>query len=131
VPNLDDEQFEKYLKQFRPLVPDLLPIEIRHAPRRHLALAIWAVGAMAIGIIGVASLWIVNHRITSQSNHSALVKLPTRTPLLTMRAANDLLVKAPSYKAVMNELAFPPKSLTISNDQQSALAVLSEEKIKL
>jgi hypothetical protein len=131
VPNLDDERFEKYLKQFRPLAPDCLPAEIRRAPRRHSALAIWAVGATAIGIIGVASLWIVDHRITHQSNHSALVKLPTRTPSLTMRAANDLLVKAPSYKAVMNELAFPPKSSTTSNDKRSVLAVLSEEKIKL
>jgi hypothetical protein len=131
VPNLDDERFEKYLKQFRPLAPDRLPIEIRHAPRRHLALAIWAVGAMAIVIIGVASLWIVNHRITHQSSDAASVKLPARTPSLTMRDANDLLVKAPSYKAVMNELAFPPKSSTISNNKQSALAVLSKEKIKL
>jgi hypothetical protein len=131
VPNLDDERFEKYLKQFRPLAPDGLPAEIRLPPRRHSALAIWAVGATAIGIIGVASLWIVNHWITSQPNHSASVNLPTRTPALTMRDANDLLVKAPSYKAVMNELAFPPQSSTSSNDKQSALAVLSEEKIKL
>jgi hypothetical protein len=48
-----------------------------------------------------------------------------------MREANELLVKAPSYKAVMNELAFPPKSSTTSNDKQSALAMLSEEKTKL
>jgi hypothetical protein len=131
VPNLDDERFEKYLKQFRPLAPDGLPAEIRPAPRRHLALAIWAVGAMAIVIIGVASLWMVNHRITHQSNHSASAKLLPRTPSLTMREANDLLVKAPSYKAAMNDLAFPPKSSTISNDKQSALSVLSKEKIKL
>jgi len=131
VPNLDDERFEKYLKQFRPLAPDGLTAEIRRAPRRHSALAIWAVGATAIVIIGVASLWIVNDRITHQSNHSASVNLPTRTPSLTMRDANELLVKAPSYKAVMNELAFPPKSSASSNDKQSALAVLSEEKTKL
>jgi hypothetical protein len=131
VPNLDDERFEKYLKQFRPLAPDGLPAEIRRAPRGHSALAIWAVGATAIVIIGVPSLWIVNDRITHQSNHSASVNLPTRTPSLTMREANELLVKAPSYKAVMNELAFPPKSSTTSNDKQSALAMLSEEKTKL
>jgi len=130
VPNLDDERFENYLKQFRPLVPDGLPVEIRHAPRRHLALAIWAVGATAV-IIGVASLLMVNHRIAHQSNHSASVNLPTRTPSLTMREANDLLVKAPSYKVAMNELAFPPNSSSISPNKQSALTVLSEEKIKL
>jgi len=108
-----------------------LPVEIRHAPRRHSALATWAVGATAIVIIGVASLWIVNDRIAHQSNHSASVNLPTRTPSLTMREANDLLVKAPSYKVAMNELAFPPNSSSISPNKQSALTVLSEEKIKL
>jgi hypothetical protein len=131
VPNLDDERFENYLKQFRPLVPDHLPTETRYAARRHSVLVIWAVGAMAIVIIGVASLWIVNHRIAHQSNQSASVNSPTRTPSLTMRDANDLLVKAPSYKAAMNELAFPPKSSSISPNKQSALTVLSEEKIKL
>jgi len=131
VPNIDDERFEKYLKQFRPLPPGGLPAEIRPALRRNLALAIWAVGAMAIVIIGVGSIWIANHRVTDQSNHSASVKLAAPTPSLTMRHADDLLATAPSYKAVMNELAFPPKSSTISNDKQSALAVLSEEKTKL
>lgn len=131
MPDLDNERFEKYLKQFRPLVPDDLPVEIRPAPRRHLALAIWAMGAVAMVIFGVTSLRILNHRVPDQSSHSVSVKLPAPTPSLTMRHANNLLATAPSYKAVMNELAFPPKSSSISKDKQSALAVLGKEKIKL
>ena len=131
MPDLDSERFVKYLKQFRPLVPDDLPVEIRLAPRSHLALAIWAMGAVAIVIFGVTSLRILNHRVPDQSNLSVSIKLPTPTLSLTMRHANNLLATAPSYKAVMNELAFPPKSSSISKDKQSALAVLGKEKIKL
>jgi len=131
VPDLDDERFEKYLKQFRPLVPDGLPAEIRPAPRRNLVLAAWAVGAVAMVIFGVAILRILEHRVPDQPNHTASVKLSAATSSLTMRHADDLLATAPSYKAVMNELAFPPKSSTISNGKQSALAALSKEKIKL
>jgi hypothetical protein len=131
VPDLDDERFENYLKQFRPLAPDGLPAEIRPAPRRNLVLAAWAVGAIAMVIFGVAILRILEHRVPDQPNHTASVKLSAATSSLTMRHADDLLATAPSYKAVMNELAFPPKSSTISNDKQSALAVLSEEKTKL
>jgi hypothetical protein len=130
VLDLDNEHFENYLKQFRPLVDDL-PVEIRPAPRRHLALAIWAVGAVAMVIIGVASLRIFHHRVFNQSNHSISVKLPAPAPSLTMRHANNLLAAAPSYKAVMNELAFPSKGSSVSKNEQSALAVLSKEKIKL
>ncbi len=82
-------------------------------------------------VFGVTSLQILNHRIPEKSNHSVSFKLPPPTASLTMRRANNLLATAPSYKAVMNELAFPPKSSTISKDKQSALAVLGKEKIKL
>jgi hypothetical protein len=132
VPDTDDERFETYLKQFRPLVPDALPVnEIRPEPRRHLVLTIWAAGSVvAMVILGVAALRVLNHRVTGESNHSAQVKLLAPTPLTTRRA-DALLATAPSYKAVMNELAFPPKSSTVPKDKQSALAVLGKEKIKL
>jgi hypothetical protein len=131
VRDLDDERFETYLKQFRPLVPDNPPTAIRPAPRRHLATAIWVIGAVAMVILGVTSLRMLNHRIPDQANHPVVVKLPTATPSLTMRYANNLLATAPSYKAVMNDLAFSSKSSSISNDKQSALLVLGKEKIKL
>jgi hypothetical protein len=131
VQDLDNERFEKYLKQFRPLVADDLPVEIRPAPRRYLAVAVWPMGAVAVVILVLTSLRILNHRVTDQANHSFSIKLPEPTPSLTIRRANNLLATAPSYKAVMNELAFPAKSSSISKDKQSALAVLGKEKIKL
>ena len=129
--NLDNERFEKYLKQFRPLIADNLPVEIRPAARRHPPVAVWAMGALAVVIFVLTSLRILNHRVPDQANHPVAIKLPMPTPSLNIVRANNLLATAPSYKAVMNELAFPSNSLSISKDKQSALAVLGKEKIKL
>lgn len=132
MPNLEDERFEIYLKRFRPAMPDtLLANEIRPGPRRHLVLAIWAVGAVAMVILGVASLRILNHRIVADSNRSGSIQWLGSTPPLTMHDANALLAKAPSYKALMNDLALRPNSSTLSKNKQSAFAVLGKEKIKL
>jgi hypothetical protein len=132
VPNLDDERFEIYLKRFRPAMPDpLLVGESRPAPRRPFVFATWAVGAVAIVILGVASLRIFNHPIAVDSSRSGSVQGLGSTPPLTMRDANALLRKAPSYKALMNELALHPKSSTFSKNRQSAFAVLGKEKTKL
>jgi len=130
VPNPDDERFEIYLKQFRPAMPDALPVSgIRPVPRRHLVLAIWAVGVVAMVILGVAGLRILNHRIAVDSNRSGSVEWVG--PPLTMHDANALLAKAPSYRVLMNDLAFRPNSSTLSKNKQSAFAVLGKEKIKL
>jgi hypothetical protein len=133
VPDLDDERFESYLKQFRPLLPDALPVhEIRRIPRRRSALTTWAAsGAVAVVILGVASLRTVNHRVGTEPKHSDSVQFRPPTRALTLREANALLATAPSYKAAMNELAFHTKSSVLPKDKKSALAVLGKEKIKL
>jgi len=135
----DDERFELYLKQFRPLMPDALPVnESRPVPRRHLVLAIGLVGAVALVIIGIGitSLRILNHPRVVDSNRSGSLRSsslqgPAPTRPLTMHDANALLAKAPSCKALMNELALRPSSSTPSKKKQSAFAVLAKEKIKL
>ena len=133
MPDLDDEQFESYLKQFRPLVPDALPArEIRRVPRRRSSLTIWAVGgAVAIAIVGVVSVRTIHHQARTEPKHSDSILMPGPTPGLTIRGANALLATAPSYKAAMNELAFHPQNSSVPTDKQSALAVLGKEKIKL
>src|ERR1051326_5778234 len=100
VPDSDDERFETYLKQFRPLVPDALPAKkIRPEPRRRLVLTICTVGiVVGMVILGVAALRVLNHRITPESGQSATVKGLEPTPL-TMRRANALLATAPSYRS--------------------------------
>src|SRR5579859_3376820 len=132
VPDSDDERFETYLKQFRPLVPDVLPArEIRPEPRRRFVLTICTVGTVvAMVILGVVTLRVLNHLTTGEAAQSATVKGVEPAPL-TIRRANALLATAPSYKAALNELAFPVKSSTVPDDKQSALAVLGKEKIKL
>ena len=132
MPNSDDELFEIYLKQFRPLAPDTLPAkEIRPEPRRRVVLTICAIASVAvIAILGAATFRVLNHRVIGKSNQSATVERLEPTPL-TMRRANAVLAKAPSYKAAMNELAFPPGNSTVPKDKQSALTILGKEKIKL
>lgn len=132
MPDSDDERFETYLKQFRPLLPDALPAKgIGPDRRRRLVFTICAVGSViAMVILGVATLRVRNQRITGESDQSVTVNGVEPTPL-TMRSANALLANAPSYKAAMNELAFPVESSTIPKDKQSALAVLGKEKINL
>jgi hypothetical protein len=133
----DDERFEIYLKKFRPLMPDaLLVSERRPVPRRRFVLAIGVAGALAMVIIGIASLRIFHHPMAVDSDRSGSLRSsslqwPAPTPPLTMRDANALLAKAPSYKALMNELALRPNGSTPSKKKQSAFAVLGKEKIKL
>jgi hypothetical protein len=128
----DDERFETYLRQFRPQVPDPLPVsDVKRAPGPHFGLTIWVAGCvLAMVILAAAGFRVLNHRHADVSYHSAGVRLPVSAPL-TMRRADDLLAAAPSYKAVMNELTVRPESSPFPKDKQSALAVLSKEKIKL
>ena len=128
MPTLDDdERFESYLRQFRPLVPEALPI-----PRRPRSVTwIWAAAFAAVVILGVLGLRMVSHRTGRQGTTPASVEVVQPTRPLTMRNANALLASAPSYKAAVDSMAFHPQDSTIPKDKQSALAVLAKEKIKL
>jgi hypothetical protein len=134
VPNLDDEQFEKYLKGFRPLLPDALPVRDFGPPParrvRPLLFATAGLGAIA-AILGIASFHVLNHHSSVQPDHSASVENLVPAHPLTLREANALLETAPSYKLAMDELAFPRQSSAVSKQNQSALAVLAKEKMKL
>jgi len=134
VPDLDDEQFETYLREFRPLVPDAPPVrDLRPARnrRRPLILAAVALGVVASVILGVASFRLLNYRGSIDFNRTASVGgLVSRQPL-TLRDVNGLLATAPSYKSAMDELVFPRHRSIVPDQSQSALAVLAKEKIKL
>ena len=127
----DDGRFETYLKQFRPLAPDVLRVnEMSPVPRRHFGLTIGAAGIVAMVLLTAAGLRILNDRRGAESYHTVAAELSASVPL-TMRRANGLLATAPSYKAVMNDLTFPPKSSPVPKDKQSVLTLLGKEKIKL
>ncbi len=134
MPDLDDDQFEKYLKKFRPLVPESLPAgELR--PARHrarpLLLTAAAVGMAAIVILGVARLRVISRPGSTEPEHSAWVERRGPAHPLTLRDANALLATAPSYKSAMDELVLPRRRSTAPNETQSALTVLAKERIKL
>ena len=126
----DDERFETYLKQFRPLVPDALPIHKReHALPRFWGFGIWSAVTVAVIILGVISFRMILNRVGPRNPESVSVNAPMRP--LTMRNANTLLATAPSYKVALDEMAFHRQRSTVPKDKQSAVEVLAKEKIKL
>jgi len=50
---------------------------------------------------------------------------------LTMRSANALIIKAPSFKALVDGMAFDSQTIPVPKGKLSAVAVLGKEKIKL
>jgi len=132
VPNLDDAGFEKYLKQFRPIMPDALPVK-EHTrtlwnsstlPRRIFI-------AAAMLILSVISVHIINSRIAQRRSDLVLGGVSSPGRPLTLQDANAFLATAPSYKAAVDSMAFHSQGSMIPMDEQSALAVLAKEKIKL
>jgi hypothetical protein len=131
VPTPDENDgFEAYLKQFRPVAPDALPQRIQQSRRSRSLLWMWAAGFATVAILGSVALQ-VSSRVRQQGTAPARVEAVRLGQPLTIRNANALLAAAPSYKAAMDSMVFQHQDSTIPENQQSALAVLAKEKIKL
>jgi hypothetical protein len=134
VPNSDNEQFEAYLRRFRPVAPELKVIaKARHRSLRLFPPVAWVAASAAILIVGII---VVSHTRTSRvADHRIgdVVSVDRRPPLepLTVETANSWLATAPSFDAALDALAFEAKSNPIPVNKLSAIAVLSEEKRKL
>jgi hypothetical protein len=130
----DDEQFEIYLKQFHPIVPEPVPTtRFRHASRRSLSIGAWIAAVAAILIIGTVLLHVRSNRIVVPNTAPDVAFADRDAPAgpLTMRSANDWLSTAPSFKAAVDGLAFRSQTRGLPQGKQSAIAVLSKEKIRL
>lgn len=132
----DDEQFEMYLKRFDPIAPDPIPaLGMGGASRRPFALGIGIAVSAAILLVGI--ILVVHSRSTSRVALSNTVRdaasAERHAPMepLTTRSASAWLTAAPSFKAAIDDLAFRSQSNSIPQNEQSAVAVLSKEKIKL
>jgi hypothetical protein len=134
VPVRDDEQFEKYLKQFRPVAPEALAVKEQvRARRRQLLFAAWAAVAAAILAAVMVSLRFYHRPLPvreTAGGGSSVERLVNPQPL-TIRSANALLAIAPSFKAAVESVAFQHESRPLSEGRHSALAVLSKEESKL
>jgi hypothetical protein len=127
--NLDDEQFEARLREFRPLAADPLPVE-RNLPaqRRKFVLAACA-GAIVIAVVAA----VIARQRANQSNaiqQKVRVVDVVEVHPLTIRSANELLARAPSVKSALDGLAFQRRARQLPGGTQSALAVLGEEGLK-
>ena len=125
MPILDDEQFERYLKEFRPVAPESLQIEKGPSKaRRPFVLMTWA-AACAASLLLAFLLW---HR--PKPAPPANAPQLASSPSLTIGRANALLAHAPSLKEAFDDLSFQPKPASQPAGKQSALAVLSQDNFK-
>jgi len=133
VPIPDDERFERYLRQFRPVAPEPLPIErCGRAMWRWRSFALPAAAALAIVVAFVLASHVRRRPAQSSTaeNMAGLEHVANAQPL-TLGRANDLLAHAPSFKAALDGVAFQRQCSQLSKGTRSALATLSKEDIKL
>ena len=128
----DDQQFEDYLKQFRPLAPESLQTVMqRRASTRRVVFIQW-VAATAVLISAVIMMWPRSKPTTLVERTGSLAGLDqiTNSQPLTIGSANDLLAHSPSVKAAVDLVAFRPRAPQLPKGTQSALALLSKENTK-
>ena len=133
MPVPDDEQFERYLQQFKPLAAGPLP-----AARRRSALVrfgFYFVPAAAAVAVLLALIFTLRGRSrpvsAPQANDAAgSQELATAEPL-TLQQANELLAHAPSFIAALDSVAFQRQRRKLPPGSLSALSELSKEETKL
>ena len=134
MPIPDDEQFEQYLKQFRPLDAEPLPTgKNTRVTQRWFVFAAWAAAAAALFVVVLLA---TQHRPETAELSRAAGTLVGAEPLsntlpLTVGTANALLAQSASVKATLDRMAFQPQSTQIPKGKHSAFAVLSKENTKL
>jgi hypothetical protein len=132
----DDEQFEHYLKQFRPLDPEPLPIgKYARGTRRWFVFAAWVAAAAAVLVVAVLTTQPRPEPAELAHAHDAgtvvgAERLTNPLPL-TIGTANALLAQSPSVNATLDRMAFQPQSTQIPKGKHSAFVVLSKENTKL
>ena len=130
----DDKHFEAYLKRFHPIAPEPVPrLSVAHSSRLSPSLGTWLAAVAAILILGAVILNIRRNRavVSKMASDVAFAERHAPSEPLTMRNANAWLATAPSFKAAVDELAFPSQTTPLSQGKQSVVTVLSKEKIRL
>jgi hypothetical protein len=133
VQSPDDERFEAYLKQFRPLATDSLPIvSHRHVFGRWF---VFAAAAAALAAVFVTAILAPHNRTgrvySTRVEQTVGTERLVNTQSLTIRSADVLLATAPSFKAAVDEMAFSNEATQLSKDKRSVLAVLGKERTKI
>ncbi len=133
MPPSDDERFENYLKQFRPLSPEVLHIEKQRGARLRLpVLGVWAAAAVVL-ITVLFMMWPRSQpaHVGQGTGSFAQFEPLSNRQSLTLGSANALLARAPSFKAAVDQLAHRPQTKQLAEGMQSLLTVLSKEDTHL
>src|SRR5512133_3494012 len=131
----DDEKFETYLRRFDPISPEPIPtLTFGYASRRSLRLTAALAGFAILLVVVAADIFhtIGGRQIIGNMLHETATT-ETREPMgpLTLKRANSWLATSSSFKAAIDDLAFRHQSRPFPNGKQSAIEVLSKERIKL
>ena len=132
----DDPQFERYLKQFRPLGPEALA---KRRPGVRSAVPAFAWAAAAGVILGAILLSISFHTYRTHSSLGFVQstrqevdgKRLVTSKSLTVRNATTLLATAPSFEEAIDDVTVAPETVPLPKDKHSALAILSMGPTKL
>jgi hypothetical protein len=135
VPSLDDDRLERYLKQFRPRIPEALPVEAERRISPHVRkFAIWA--AALVALVTAVGLEVHHghktiHSVSGNSSNPSSMGQISTVRGLTLRDADASLRQATSFKAAIDDMAWRHQRPSALDGQQSALAVLGKENFKL
>lgn len=132
MPILDDEQFESYLKEFRPLPAGSLQLETKPLVRRRsLTWMAWAAACAAVLVL--AFLLPLHFKPASPINSTTGLPVGPQpnSQTLTIGRANALLSHSPSFKEAVDQLSFQHQAPRPPEGKQSALDALGKENIKL
>lgn len=133
MPNLEDEQFEIYLRKFRPLEAAPLPVKTPVRPRRHwLRLAAPASFAAAALVLGIVMLHLRADHVRSTHGHGnpSMEEGQVNSRPLTLGVASRLLANAPSLGSALDSIGAESLTPAIPKGEKSALGVLGEEEIR-
>ena len=131
----NDEQFEHYLKEFRPLAV-LETLALENKPEKGRRRLVWGAWAAACAACLVSAFLLLSHRANPTQPTGGSGSLQGRSQragsqVLTIGRANALLADAPSLKEAVDQLSFQPQPAPPTEGKQSALAALGREDLKL
>ena len=129
----DDERFEQYLKQFRPIDPEPLQPWERRGARRRFRLAAWtAVAAVLLAmIVSTNRARFKPGRISTHAGASSGTEWLTSQRPLTFDSERTLLAQPSSIDEVVERLIVQAQPVPAPKGKHSALAVLSKEDPRL
>jgi hypothetical protein len=132
MPILPDDQFEQYLRQFRPVVPEEMQFQERVSSHwRPRAIFAWTALAAVVLIMMALAL----HRHPGRpDSFGATASIAGAEQLINVRpltigSANALLVSAPSFKTAIDRMAFHSIATPLEQGTHSALAELGKDEL--